>query len=146
MAPEVGFGGSFPVFDAIQKQFTWGIKQTLQLLARTFPVRFAGNSAGTLVPALSLDGYNHAQLDWRAAAYPMTGVHRGAESERMHRCRVPQVWAKLAIWMPFFPGDDERSLTSPTPALVGRRIDGVAIESDALLATGETGTELNLIS
>jgi hypothetical protein len=47
LAPEVGFGGSSPVFEAIQSQFTWVIKQTLALLARSFSVRFAGNSAGT---------------------------------------------------------------------------------------------------
>jgi hypothetical protein len=34
------------VFDAIQTQFTWVIKQTLPLLARAFSLRFAGNSAG----------------------------------------------------------------------------------------------------
>jgi hypothetical protein len=47
LAPAVGFGGSFPVFDAIETQFTWVIKQTLALLARTFSLPFAGKSAGT---------------------------------------------------------------------------------------------------
>jgi hypothetical protein len=37
-----------PVFAAIETQFTWVIKQTLVLLARTFSVRFAGNSAGKI--------------------------------------------------------------------------------------------------
>jgi hypothetical protein len=43
----VRFGGSFPVVDAIESQFTCVIKQTLQLLTRAFSVRFAGNPAGT---------------------------------------------------------------------------------------------------
>ena len=47
MAPAVGFGGSLPVFNAIQTQFTWVIKQTLAILGRTFSLRFAGNFAGS---------------------------------------------------------------------------------------------------
>ena len=36
-----------PVFSTIETQFTWVIQQIPQLLARTFSVQFAGNSAGT---------------------------------------------------------------------------------------------------
>ena len=41
-----------PVFDTIETQFAWVIKQTLQLLAQTFSLRFAGNFAGTAVVQL----------------------------------------------------------------------------------------------
>jgi hypothetical protein len=50
LAPAVGFGGSFSVFERIQTQFAWVIKQTLELPARTFSLRFAGNFAGTRAP------------------------------------------------------------------------------------------------
>jgi hypothetical protein len=36
-----------PVFDPIETQFTWLIKQTPPLLARTFSLQFAGNFAGS---------------------------------------------------------------------------------------------------
>jgi hypothetical protein len=50
MTPEIRRLGSAlpsPLFDAIETQFTWVIKQTRQLLARAFSVQFAGNFAGT---------------------------------------------------------------------------------------------------
>jgi hypothetical protein len=44
------------VFDAIQTQFAWVIKQTLPLLAQTFSLLFAGNFAGSGACFLSYCG------------------------------------------------------------------------------------------